>query len=540
MSSGGYNFSAPVALTTGASPSSVAIGDVNGDNKLDLVASNSGASTVSVFLGNGNGTFGTKTDYTAASGGIGIRLADINGDGNLDVVEAVKAANAVSILLGNGTGAFSAHTEITTGASSSPTSTALGDINGDGRLDLVVANKGTGTIGILLGSGGSFGAQTTISAVSGVTSAELADVNNDGKLDLLATDFNGNKVQVRIGNGNGTFGAATSYAVRAGPNHVVAGDLNGDGRLDLVTANFSGNSVSVLFGNGDGTFQSQTEYTSGQSAPYTVTLADMDGDGRLDILASHGNGSTVPIRYGSGTFVQSAAYTITDVTPPAAPSISQVVSDSGAPGDHLTTDRTLTITGSGAVEPGGKIAIYDGSTFLGFASIHPSLASWTYTTAPLADGAHSLTAKQLDLGGNYSAASTAYEMTVDTVAPTATIARVNGPSTNASTADFLVSFSETVTGVDASDFSLATSGVTGASIVSVVAVSGSNGRQYSVNVNTGSGDGTIGLSLANAVGYSIGGEIRDIAGNPLAGGQFAARTTLIRQAVPASRSQLSM
>src|SRR5215510_939084 len=152
------SFGAKTDFGTGDTPSSVAVGDFNGDGTLDLAVANLYSDTVSILLGTGTGSFGSKTDFVTGTSPLSVAVGDFNGDGKLDLATA-NGINTISILLGTGTGRFAAKTDFGTGKA--PASVAVGDFNGDGTLDLAVANSYSNTVSILLGTGtGSFGTKT--------------------------------------------------------------------------------------------------------------------------------------------------------------------------------------------------------------------------------------------------------------------------------------------------------------------------------------------------------------------------------------------
>jgi len=237
----------------------VAIGDLNGDGKSDLATANlgnmSGLSTVSVLLGNSDGSFGVTTDYGTGDFPLCVAIGDLNRDGKPDLVTANSGtypdyAGTVSVLLGHGDGSFGAKTDYSTG--SSPSSVAIGDLNGDGRLDLAVANNESNTVSVLLGNGaGGFGPKTDIPAGGSPYSVAIGDLNGDGLADL-AVGHDGREpiVSVLLGNGDGTFGPRFDYGTEPYTVSVAIGDLNGDGRPDLVAANFYTNDVQVFRNTG--------------------------------------------------------------------------------------------------------------------------------------------------------------------------------------------------------------------------------------------------------------------------------------------------
>jgi hypothetical protein len=292
------NFSPQQTFTTGASPRSVAMGDVNNDGKLDLITANYDGSTVGVLLGSGNSTFQTQVTYASGTNPLAVTLADVNSDGKLDIIAANSGAASVSVLLGNGTGTFSTKTDFTTGTT--PSGVTLGDVNGDGRLDLITANYGSANASVLLSNGdGTFRAKSDWTTGVQPRSVQLGDVNSDGKLDLITANFSSNTASVLLGNGDGTFQTQATYATGSQPIFVTLGDVNGDGRLDLITANSGTTTASVLLGNVNGTFQTKADFTTG-SAPYAVALGDMNGDGKLDLIASNDGSNTASVLMGNG------------------------------------------------------------------------------------------------------------------------------------------------------------------------------------------------------------------------------------------------
>ena len=309
--------SAPGSFAAGSGPSLMAVGDFNGDGNLDLAVANEGSNNISVLLGNGHGGFQTHVDYPTGPEPSSIAVGDFNGDGKLDLAVADQNCPAsscgpasVSILLGKGDGTFEPSVQYSTG--SGTYSVAVGDFNGDGKLDLAVAASGDGTvdpggIDVLLGNGdGTFQAAVKYGTGSGTnpTSVAVGDFNRDGKLDLAATNAAcatpcGN-VAVLLGNGDGTFQPAVNYNAGAQPLSIAVGDFNLDGKLDLAVANASTYNVSVLLGNGDGTFPNAVNYSTNGGA-FSVAVADLNGDGKPDLIAASGS-VTVFLGNGNGTF----------------------------------------------------------------------------------------------------------------------------------------------------------------------------------------------------------------------------------------------
>ena len=320
LGNGDGTFQSQQTFATGNGPQSVTLGDVNGDGRLDLITANSGVSivsgNVSVLLGNGNGTFAAQTTFTTGNLPRIVTLGDVNGDGKLDIITANSGSDSTSVLLGNGNGTFQPKVDFTTG--SGPFSVTLGDVNADGRLDIVTANLGgSGSASVLLGTGGSaitatFLPQQTFAADNSPVFVTLGDVNGDGDLDIVTANLSADNVSVLLGNGNGTFGAQATFATGSFPDGVTLGDVNRDGKLDIVVSNLLTNSVSVLLGNGNGTFKAQSTFAVGTLST-SVTLGDVNSDGKLDIITGNSGSSSVLLGNGNGTF-QTQATTATGPT----------------------------------------------------------------------------------------------------------------------------------------------------------------------------------------------------------------------------------
>jgi hypothetical protein len=249
-------------------------------------------------------------DFSAGSSPVFVTTGDFNGDGKLDIAVANRQSNNVSVLLGNGDGTFQAAVNYTTG--SGPHSVAVGDFNGDGKLDLAVANASDNTVSVLLGKGdGTFQPATAYGVGSSPQSLAVADFNSDGKLDLVAANSQSNNVSVLLGNGDGTFQAALNFAADLGPSSVALGDFNGDGILDLAVANFASTNISILLGNGDGTFQPAVNYAAGGGCQ-SVAVADLNGDGKLDLAVANSTTNDVSILLGKGdgTFLAATNFNV--------------------------------------------------------------------------------------------------------------------------------------------------------------------------------------------------------------------------------------
>jgi len=360
----------------------IAVADVNGDGKPDLVVANctakggdcadqsSGDGVLSVLLGNGDGTF--KKAVTYGSGGIGalaVAIADVNGDGKPDLLVVHEISNTVGVLLGKGDGTFAkAQTYPTIGYS---VSLAVADVNGDGKPDVITA--GSWGAAVLLGNGdGTFQPEVTYGTggQGGTYSVTVADVNGDGKLDLLVANVCGDdstctygSVGVLLGNGDGTFQAAKSInAGDPGTWSVAVADVNGDGKPDLLVSSRTYNTVGVLLGNGDGTFQPALAYASGGFNAISLAVGDVSGDGAPDLVVANmcvSSSNCSPGLVGvllNNSGPQNVPSAITLVSSPNPSVFGQVV--------------TFTVEVSSASgTPTGKVLLFEGPTKLGSATV---------------------------------------------------------------------------------------------------------------------------------------------------------------------------
>jgi hypothetical protein len=301
----GSGFAADVLYNVAQFPFAEAVADFNGDGKADLAVANSHSNSISVLLGNGDGTFQAALNNTVGDDPQSVAAGDVNGDGIPDLIVVNLIDNNVSVLLGVGNGTF--HPRVNYAVQANPLAVVIGDFNLDGKPDLAVANGPSNAVSVLLGNGdGTF--QTAISLAGGTSEADslvVADFNGDGKPDVAVTDLVHNNVSVFLGNGDGTFQtpAASTNSVGAGPTSVAVADFNGDGFLDLGVANGSSNNVTVLLGNGNGTFEAAVNYAVGTD-PVGIVAGDFNGDGVPDLAIANNTSNDVSVMLGTpaGTF----------------------------------------------------------------------------------------------------------------------------------------------------------------------------------------------------------------------------------------------
>ncbi len=304
-------FDPPVTTAGLSDPMAVRSADLDRDGNLDLVVSNYSATgnSISIFLGNGNGTF-APSPIVEATGGVGngnVEVEDLNGDNRLDLIVAHTTSNGVTILLSQdvpvGSIGFSEPMFRPTG--SSAVAVAIGEFDGDGIRDIAVTNFNSASVSILAGSA-NWNEVQEIGGLSpsgsGVHQIRVADLNADSKDDLIVSDVVESKVYIFRGEGANSFTALPSNPTGNWPGRIQVADVNHDATLDIVTSNYFGGSVSLLSGNGDGTFDAATSVLAGGSLanPVDVRVSDLNLDGNLDLVVSEYGADQLRLLLGQG------------------------------------------------------------------------------------------------------------------------------------------------------------------------------------------------------------------------------------------------
>ena len=387
-SSGDALESSPTSYTTPGTPATLTSVDLNGDGDPDLVVVSdgvSGVATVSVFPGNGDGTYQTRTDYPTQLITGAVSVADVNKDGHPDLILVGQPSSgnsgdpAVQVFLNNGNGTFGPAINGPALPDSMGASAAVADFNQDGNMD-IATNDGH----ILLGDGkGDF----TLMAGSQFVAADnlvAADFNRDGKIDIATVHSNfginhtyRNTVGIFLGNGDGTFTAGQRYGSIYGGQNIGVSDLDGDGNPDLIVGfsdphgfgpgSGAGSYVYFLLGRGDGTFAGAPSYqaasSQGSIGP-AFAVADLNGDSKQDIVTT----SVVPVQglslytligNGGGTFTPgiTKAISATNAGEPALVLSGDLNGDKNNDAIVGITTQSATLTGNGM----GDLAVFLGN-----------------------------------------------------------------------------------------------------------------------------------------------------------------------------------
>jgi hypothetical protein len=417
----------PCEIITLQSNCAIVVGDFNDDGHADLALTSGNDNTVVILEGNGKGAFTpfSGSPITVGSFPEALKTGDFNNDGILDLAVANAEDSTISILLGNGDGTFTAAigSPVNAGIGSFPFFLAVGYFNRDGYADLAVVNGQDNSVSILLGNGeGGFtpaaGSPIHFPNAPGLCPIVTADFNGDGIIDLAVADFSTNTVYILLGNGDGTFlFPSQPIGVGANPFAMTALDYNGDGITDLAVGNYNDNpnpnpspgSVTLLIGNGDGSFSTPLAPITVGQLPTDVVTADFNRDGKPDLAIpnSYSTNTTASldkvVLAGAGTHVVEATYPAN--TEFAASSatidlqglvISTTLTLSANPAQQMITmpvTFTAQLGPTTSLAPTGTVTLYDQSvgTQLGNAPIGAN-GQAVLTVTIIGPGVHSITA----------------------------------------------------------------------------------------------------------------------------------------------------
>ena len=317
----------------GSTPRALAIGDLDGDGRPDLVASGPGpisGSVVSVSLNIGDGSFAPRVDHHVTAGSTSLALGDLSGDGRPDIVVGGEGGQGVEILFNTGEGTFQSVMSCACGGAD-PT-VALADIDGNGSLDLVVANRRgetphtNGDLVVLFNDGVNSFAKEPSHHAAGAAPQSLAvgDLNGDGRADVVTAGVCGGSVLPNAGDGR--FADAMPYGSLRG--RIALQDVDGDGATDIVDTRRDTWTVNVLLNDGRGLFRGPIETPA--LSPVQTAIGDLDGDGRADLAVATDGGDrrfSVLLNVGDARFGPSLSYGEPDPAGSGAIAIADVDGD---------------------------------------------------------------------------------------------------------------------------------------------------------------------------------------------------------------------
>jgi Calx-beta domain/FG-GAP-like repeat len=301
---GSGNFSESTATVINSSLNTLAVGDFNGDDNLDVAGNSFSVNSLSVYFGNGLGSFSPVTEIPISGGINAWDVADVNNDNATDFA-IVTNTNSVSVVLSNGNGTFQSVVNYQLPAGEIPNGIAIGDLNNDGGKDLLATSQGVSvqaTLSVLLSNGnGSFTVRPRIpEPTANSNRPRLFDVNFDGKLDLVSpVSFRNASVLIRLGNGDGTFQADDVRPSLVSATGVIFEDFTGDGVPDIGTGSSDSNSFAVIENNGNGNI-GVTQIDNGGLSPIGLISSDFNSDGKPDVVSANIDSNNLSVFFGNG------------------------------------------------------------------------------------------------------------------------------------------------------------------------------------------------------------------------------------------------
>jgi hypothetical protein len=353
--SGGFALATNYAV--GHNPVAVVATNVTGNGKVDLICCNYGDNNVSVLTNNGSSGFVLATNYVVGGEPVWVTAADVNGDGKIDLITANYSSGTLTVLTNNGSGGFALATNYVVGGFAAASCVRVADVNGDGKVDLISCGNGNANanaVSVLTNNGsGIFVLGYSLGKSGEHNSIVATDVNGDGKVDLILANGSDDSLSVLTNNGSGNFTLSGTYTVGTLPYMVIAADIYGDGKMDLISGNQQSQNLSVLTNNGSGGFATEGTYTVG-GYPSLITTADVNGDGKVDLISANDGVNTLSILTNASAPVTILSQPMSQVVPLGG-TASFMVMAGGNPapayqwtfnGTNLTgaTSNTLTIT----------------------------------------------------------------------------------------------------------------------------------------------------------------------------------------------------